>query len=79
MSALENIDKMLLIKKDEVAALETSVEISHNLYIAGYASYLEIVTAQKNKLDAELEQVKLQRNNIFAVLDLYKSVGGGWD
>lgn len=79
LNALQNIDKMLLIKKDEVAALETGVDISHELYVAGYASYLEIVTAQKNKLDAELDQVKLQRNNIFAVLDLFKSIGGGWN
>lgn len=78
LNAIENFNKMLLIKKDEVAALESGVSISHDLYVAGYASYLEIVTAQKNKLEAELDQVRLQRSNIDAVLDLYKSVGGGW-
>lgn len=79
LNAIENIGKMLLVKEEEVAALERGVNISHDLYVAGYASYLEIVTAQKNKLDAELDQVKLQRNNIYAVLDLYKSIGGGWE
>ena len=42
------------------------------------ASYLEVITAQANSLQAQLNLVALQRQRWGAVVELYRSLGGGW-
>ncbi|MCC6187376.1 MAG: TolC family protein, partial [Chitinophagaceae bacterium] len=78
ISAIENTQKSFLLKEKETKALAQGVEISNDLYVTGYASYLEIVAAQKSKLEAELELVILEQNKIFRLVDLYQALGGGW-
>ncbi|MEA5405991.1 hypothetical protein VB776_23835 [Arcicella sp. DC2W] len=40
------------------------------------ANYLEVITAQSNLLQSELELVSLKKARLEA--DLYRSLGGGW-
>jgi NodT family efflux transporter outer membrane factor (OMF) lipoprotein len=77
LSALDNTRQMYQLKKQEVTALEQGVSISQDLYLTGYATYLEIVSAQKSKLEAQLQLVAMQRNEVNAMIALYKSLGGG--
>jgi outer membrane protein TolC len=42
------------------------------------ATYLEVITAQSNTLEAELELSSLKKDQLVAVVDLYRSLGGGW-
>lgn len=78
LSYLENTENMLALKSREVTALTKGVEASNDLYVAGYANYLEIISAQKSKLAADMDFIKLQRNRAHALIQLYKSLGGGW-
>lgn len=78
LSYLTNTEKMLGVKSQEVNALTRGVEVSNDLYVAGYANYLEIISAQKSKLTADLDLIKLQRNQTQGLIQLYKALGGGW-
>jgi len=42
------------------------------------ANYLEVITAQSNVLQSELELATIKRAQLDAVSDLYRSLGGGW-
>lgn len=75
---IESYKKLIALKKEEVIALDKGVGISEDLYLTGYATYLEIVAAQKSKLEAQLELLNFQMNRIHNHIDLYKSLGGGW-
>lgn len=75
---LENNEKILDIKSREVNALVSSVEISNDLYVSGYANYLEIINAQRSKRAADLDLVEARRNQALAMIQLYKALGGGW-
>ena len=48
------------------------------LFRNGLATYLEVITAQSNVLQSELELASLKREQLDAVVGLYKSLGGGW-
>lgn len=48
------------------------------LFKAGYATYLEIITAQQNAIDSELELVSLKQQLLIARVELYRALGGGW-
>jgi len=75
ISSLSDIDTF---KQQEVEALTRGVDIAGDLYITGYASYLEIVAAQKSKLEAELQLLAVKRKQVHAFINLYKALGGGW-
>lgn len=42
------------------------------------ATYVEVIIAQSNKLQAELELASLKAQRLNAITALYRSVGGGW-
>jgi multidrug efflux system outer membrane protein len=46
-------------------------------YDNGYSSYLEVLDAQRNLFNAELQQIQLQRARFGAIVDLYRTLGGG--
>jgi NodT family efflux transporter outer membrane factor (OMF) lipoprotein len=48
------------------------------LFKNGMATYLEVITAQGNVLQAELELALLRKEKLSAAVELYRSLGGGW-
>ena len=79
LNEIENLNKSYQLKKEEVAALRNAVDISRDLYLGGRASYLEIISAQKVLLEAELGLNEMQKRQYDARIGLYRSLGGGWD
>lgn len=45
---------------------------------AGFITYLEVITAQQNAIDSELELVSLVQQQLVARVELYRALGGGW-
>jgi multidrug efflux system outer membrane protein len=62
----------------EVAALERAVDVSTKRYLAGKASYYEVLEAQQQLFPAQLDLARTRRDESLAVVDLYKALGGGW-
>ncbi|HCU44973.1 MAG TPA: RND transporter, partial [Sphingobacterium sp.] len=48
------------------------------LFKSGYATYLEVITAQSNALTSELNLVSIKQSQLDSFVELYKSLGGGW-
>ena len=79
LKKIENTKKISDFKKQEVDVLQQAVATSRDLFLTGYATYLEIITAQKNVLEAELALTEVQKDQHLALIELYRSLGGGWD
>jgi multidrug efflux system outer membrane protein len=62
----------------EVASLERAVKTSTSRYLAGKASYYEVLEAQQQLFPAELALARTRRDEQLAVVALYKALGGGW-
>ncbi len=63
----------------EVAALRESASIALDRYSAGRASYFEVLDAQQQLFPAESALAQTQRDQLLAVVNLYKALGGGWN
>ena len=63
----------------QVTALETAVKLSSERYVAGKASYYEVLEAQQQLFPAELSLARTERDELLAVVSLYKALGGGWE
>jgi multidrug efflux system outer membrane protein len=59
------------------AARQTN-QLSEVLYKNGGASYLQVLTSETNYFSAELNLVQAQLNERLALVQLYQSLGGGW-
>ncbi len=79
MRSIENLEKIADLKSQEALALQQAVSVSNDLYLAGYASYLEVITAQRSVLQTELELAEIQQQQFLSMVDLYRSLGGGWE
>ena len=62
----------------EVSALETAVKLSTERYVAGKADYYEVLEAQQQLFPAELNLARTRRDQLLAIVTLYKALGGGW-
>ncbi len=61
-----------------VSTLQQAIGNADLLFKNGMANYLEVITAQSNVLQGELELAVLQKERSNAVIELYRSLGGGW-
>jgi NodT family efflux transporter outer membrane factor (OMF) lipoprotein len=78
MLRLQVNEEMFALKSQEVSVLKQSINTSQELFKTGRANYLEIITAQKNALQSQLELVALKKRQFLFSIDLYRSLGGGW-
>jgi len=61
-----------------VKSYEEAVQVSTKRYVAGKASYYEVLQNQENLFPAETTLARTQLNQLLAVVQLYKALGGGW-
>jgi len=59
-------------------AAQDSARLSEVRYGGGRASYLEVLTNETNYFNAELGLAQARLNEILALVDLYRNLGGGW-
>ncbi|GAA4417252.1 TolC family protein [Nibrella viscosa] len=78
LKGIDNYRQVADIQAKEVDALERAVSISNDLFRSGYASYLEVITAQRSVLNAELGFIRTRQAQYNSLIDLYRSLGGGW-
>jgi multidrug efflux system outer membrane protein len=81
-NALNSREKLAEIRQQrarEVKALDAAVRVSTKRYLAGKASYYEVLEAQQQLFPAELNLARVERDQLLAIVQLYKALGGGWD
>jgi outer membrane protein, multidrug efflux system len=67
------IQQELLFQSTQDAA-----RLSHMRYNGGVTGYLEVLTNETNAFSAELGLVQAQLNESLTLVQLYQSLGGGW-
>ncbi|MDR3716029.1 MAG: efflux transporter outer membrane subunit [Puia sp.] len=65
------------IAGDRLNTLRQAIGHAQLLYRSGLANYLEVITAQGNLLQSELDVASIKRQQLSSVVELYRSVGGG--
>lgn len=78
LARIENYENMYELKAQEVEVLQSAVSTANDLFTTGYASYLEVITAQRRVLEAELELTRIRNEIFLSVIELYRALGGGW-
>lgn len=61
-----------------VAAAQRALTVAENQYRAGIVGYLNVLSAQASLLAGQRSLIELQRQQLVAVNNLLKNLGGGW-
>jgi multidrug efflux system outer membrane protein len=81
-NALTLREKLVAVRLEnerQVAALRESVDVSQQRYLGGLATYLEVLDAQQQLYPAEFALAQTERDQLLAVVALYRALGGGWN
>jgi len=62
----------------ETDALKMAIDAVHELFKAGRVTYLDVITAERDALEAKLILIRIRRESAVAKLALYRALGGGW-
>ncbi|MGV8135014.1 MAG: efflux transporter outer membrane subunit [Mangrovibacterium sp.] len=77
MSTYESSLKKSQDRNTQVASLDLAVMYTQELFKAGEANYLEVLSAQQGLLEAELNMVSDKLEQLQATSNLYRALGGG--
>ncbi|MCU7547771.1 efflux transporter outer membrane subunit [Chitinophagaceae bacterium LB-8] len=75
---VEQLKQEQQIAKSQVDTLKYAVSNAHLLFKSDMANYLEVIIAQRSSILAELNLASIQRQQLGAMVNLYRSLGGGW-
>lgn len=62
----------------QVTSLRSAFALAEMRYQGGRASYLDLLTAQRDLYNAELALARTRGAQLVSVVQLYKALGGGW-
>ena len=65
-------------QESQVASLQSALNFADKRYRGGFASYLDVLTAQRDLFQAELSLVSTRQQHLSSIVRLYKALGGGW-
>ncbi|KQB36893.1 RND efflux system, outer membrane lipoprotein, NodT family [Flavobacterium daejeonense] len=79
LSKIDNLKKSYEQKEHQVEALTNSIEITNKLFSAARADYMEVLLTQRDALESKLQLVETKKEQLAAKVNMYKSLGGGWN
>lgn len=79
LNKLENYSQSFNTKKEEVVILKQSINIANSLFYAARADYAEVLFTQREALEAKIDLVEIKMQQMRAKVNLYRTLGGGWN
>lgn len=79
MNAVRNLSSTYEVRSQQVEQLSEAIQAANSLFMSAQADYLEVLTARRESLDAQLELIELKQEQLGSAVSLYQALGGGWD
>jgi multidrug efflux system outer membrane protein len=65
-------------QEERTKAHREATDMANVRYEGGVTSYLEVLYNEQELFNAELGLAQARRNELLSVVELYRSLGGGW-
>ncbi len=77
MTKVENYRQSIEVKKQQLAALEASVDTASKLFQSARAEYVEVLLAQREMMEARMLLIETKQEQLGAIVNAYQALGGG--
>ncbi|GAB3891768.1 TolC family protein [Larkinella knui] len=78
LSNITNLQKSYDLKARQVEALIQSTNISNTLFKSARADYMEVLLTQRDALESRFDLVETKVQQLNAMVNTYRALGGGW-
>lgn len=78
LSNIDNLEQEYGLKNEQVASLTKSIDIANQLFQSARADYMEVLLTQRDALEARAALIDTKKEQMVAMVNLYKALGGGW-
>ena len=78
LSKIDNLEKKYQLKAQQVDALNRSIAVAGDLFKSARVDYFEVLMTQRDALESKLELIETKKEQLNAVVHIYKDLGGGW-
>ncbi|MFA0960919.1 TolC family protein [Roseivirga sp. BDSF3-8] len=78
LSAIDNLAQSYDLKQQQVQVLNTSIDISNDLFRSTRADYMEVLMTQRDALESKFQLIELKKRQLTAIVTIYQALGGGW-
>jgi len=79
LSNINNLKRSYEKRARQVQTLTESIEISSNLFKSARADYMEVLFTQRDALDSKFELIETKKQQMNAMVNIYRALGGGWN
>ena len=78
ISNIDNLQKNFSMQNQQVLALNKAIDAANDLFKAARADYFEVLMTQRDVLEAKLDLIETKQKQLASVVQIYRSLGGGW-
>jgi multidrug efflux system outer membrane protein len=78
LAKIEKLQQQYIIAEKRVTVVRSGLKNANLLFKSGMANYLEVINAQSNALQSELDLATVKTAQLNANVELYRALGGGW-
>ncbi|UZR96624.1 TolC family protein [Chondrinema litorale] len=79
LSNINNLSSSFDLKEQQVQALTQSINISNDLFRSARADYMEVLLTQRDALESRFELIETKMQQMNAMVNIYRALGGGWN
>jgi outer membrane protein, multidrug efflux system len=76
-AAVDNFRKSVEVRRQQLAALDAAVDAATRLFQNARVEYIEVLLAQRDRLEAQTTLIQTKRQQLSAVVNAYQALGGG--
>ena len=77
LAKVENYGQSIETKKQQLIALEASVDSATKLFQNARGEYLDVLLAQRDMMEAKMVLIETKQQQLTAVINAYQALGGG--
>src|SRR5262249_55877431 len=78
VSKVQNYSQSIEIKKQQLASLESAVDVAAKLFQNARVEYIDVLFAQRDRNEARIVLIETKQEQLAAIVNAYQALGGGW-
>lgn len=78
VNGVRNYTDSIELKRQQVQALQRSVDIASNLFQNARVEYMDVLFAQRDMWQGRMDLIDTKQQQLTALVDTYQALGGGW-
>lgn len=78
VAKVQNYSNSIALKRQQLRALEISVDVANNLFQLAQVEYIDVLFAQRDLLEARRVLIDTKQEQLSAIVSAYQALGGGW-